>query len=126
MSSQLKLKDLIKDNIDKGATPVEQLHKAIAAVPFKVLEKIEPLESAAKSTLNIHEETKMRTDGQTLRGNEMVIPHVDLESVKEWAKRTLTKERIVDVAISASTVTVVGMVLSVLYRAMQNQTVVGL
>jgi len=67
----------------------------------------------------------MRTDGQTLRGNEMAIPHVDLDSVKEWARRTLTKERIVDVAISASTVTVVGMVLSVLYRAMQNQTIVG-
>ena len=67
----------------------------------------------------------MRTDGQTIRGNEIVTPHVDLESVKEWAKRTFTKERIVDVAMCASTVTVVGMVLSVLYRAMQNQTVVG-
>ena len=67
----------------------------------------------------------MRTDGQTLRGNEMAIPHVDLDSVREWAKRTLTKERIVDVAISASTVTVVGMVMSTLYRAMQNQTIVG-
>ena len=50
----------------------------------------------------------MRTHGETIRGNEMVIPHVDLESVKEWAKRTFTQERIVDVAISASTVTVVG------------------
>ena len=67
----------------------------------------------------------MKTDGQTLRGNEMVIPHVDLESVKGWAKRTFTKERIVDVAVCASTVTVVGVVLSVLYRAIQNQTVVG-
>jgi hypothetical protein len=67
----------------------------------------------------------MRTDGQTLRGNEMVIPHVNLEAVKEWTKRTLTRERIVDVAISASTVAVVGMVLSVLYRAMQNQTITG-
>ena len=67
----------------------------------------------------------MRTDGQTLRGNEMAIPHVDLESVKGWAKRNFTKERIVDAAISASTVTVVGVVLSVLYRAMQNQTITG-
>ena len=67
----------------------------------------------------------MRTDGQTLRGNEMAIPHVDLESVKGWAKRIFTKERIVDAAISASTVTVVGVVLSVLYRAMQNQTITG-
>jgi hypothetical protein len=67
----------------------------------------------------------MRHDGQTLRGNEMVIPHVDLESVKGWAKRIFTKERIVDVAMCASTVTVVGMVLSTLYGAMQNQTIVG-
>jgi|GEM_PF-930799 len=67
----------------------------------------------------------MGTDGQTLRGNEMAIPHVDLESVKEWAKRTFTRERIVDVAMCASTLTVVGMVLSTLYRAMQNQTIVG-
>jgi len=67
----------------------------------------------------------MRTDGQTLRENEMVIPHVNLESVKRWAKRTFTKERIVDVGMCASTVTVMGMVLSTLYRAMQNQTIVG-
>lgn len=67
----------------------------------------------------------MRTDGQTLRGNEMAIPHVDLESVKGWAKRIFTKERIVDAAISASTVTVLGVVLSVLYRAMLNQTITG-
>ena len=67
----------------------------------------------------------MRTHGETIRGNEMVIPHVDLQSVKAWAKRTFTKERIVDVAMCASTVTVVGMVLSTLYRAMQNQTIVG-
>ena len=67
----------------------------------------------------------MKTDGQTLRGSEMVIPHVDLETLKAWAKRTFTKERIVDVAMCASTVTVVGMVLSTLYRAMENQTIVG-
>jgi len=71
------------------------------------------------------EERNMRTHGETIRGNEMVIPYVDLESVKGWAKRTFTKERIVDVAMCASTVTVVGMVLSTLYRAMQNQTMVG-
>ena len=67
----------------------------------------------------------MRTNGQALRGNDMVIPHVDLESVKGWAKRTFAKERIVDVAVCASTATVMGVVLSTLYRAMQNQTIVG-
>jgi len=34
----------------------------------------------------------MRTDGQTVRGNEMVAPQLNLESVKEWAKRVLSKE----------------------------------
>jgi mannitol/fructose-specific phosphotransferase system IIA component (Ntr-type) len=29
----------------------------------------------------------MKTDGQTVRGNGMAIPHVDLEFVKEWARR---------------------------------------
>ena len=125
MSSPMKSKDLVQDNIDKGATSVEQVHRAIAAVPCEVLVEIDALESAARSTLTIHEETKMKMDGQTLRGNEMVIPHVDLESVKGWAKRTFTKERIADVAMCASTVTVVGMVLFTLYRAMQNQTIVG-
>jgi hypothetical protein len=37
-----KLKDLVQDNIDKGATSAEQAHKAIAAMPFEALEKIEP------------------------------------------------------------------------------------
>ena len=82
--------------------------------------------SASDQTTNPNtEERKMRTDGQTLREDEMVVPHADLESVKAWAKRTFTKERIVDVAMCASTVTVVGMVLSTLYRAMENQTIVG-
>jgi hypothetical protein len=37
---------------------------------------------------------KMRTDGQTIRGNE-----TDMGSVKAWAKRTFSKER-TSVAIS--------------------------
>ena len=35
----------------------------------------------------------MKTDGQTIRGSEMVAPQLNLESVKEWAKRAFTKER---------------------------------
>jgi hypothetical protein len=34
------------------------------------------------------EDKKMRTDGQTVRGNEM-----DLGGLKAWAKRTFSKER---------------------------------
>jgi hypothetical protein len=67
----------------------------------------------------------MRTDGQTLRGNEMVIPHVDLESVKEWAKATFTRERMAEVALCAATVTVIGVVLFSLHRAMENYIILG-
>jgi len=67
----------------------------------------------------------MRTDGQTLRGNEMAIPHVDLESVKEWAKATFTKERITEAALCAATVGVTGMVVFSLHRAMENYVIMG-
>ena len=67
----------------------------------------------------------MRTDGQTLRANQMVNPNLDLESVKEWARRAFTKETIAGVVVSASTVTVLGTLLFALHRAMENQTIVG-
>ena len=125
MSSPMKLKDLARDNIDKGATSVEQVHRAIAAVPSEVLVEIGALESAAKSTLTIHEETNMKMDGQTLRGNEMVIPHVDLESVKERTKATFARESLVEVALLACTLTGIGLVLFSLQRAMESYVVLG-
>ena len=67
----------------------------------------------------------MRTDGQTLRGNETVIQHAGLESVKEWAKATFTRERMVEVAIYASAVTAMGVVLFSLHRAMENYVILG-
>jgi len=57
MANLLKLKDLIQDMIDKGATTVEQIHKSIAAMPLDALEKIEPLESAAQSTRKLQDTT---------------------------------------------------------------------
>ena len=67
----------------------------------------------------------MRTDGQTLRGNEMAIPHVDLESVKEWAKATFTKERMTEVALCAAAVSLIGVVVVSLHRAMENYVILG-
>jgi len=52
-----KMKDLIQEMIDKGATSVEQIHKSIAEMPFQALEQIEPLEATVKSTRKIHDET---------------------------------------------------------------------
>jgi len=67
----------------------------------------------------------MRTNGQAIRGNELAIPHVNLESVKSWAKATFTKERMAEVALCASTVTVLGVVLFSLHKAMENYTILG-
>ena len=46
----------------------------------------------------------MRTGGQTIRGNELAIPHVDLESVKAWAKAIFTKERMAEVGLVVTSV----------------------
>ena len=67
----------------------------------------------------------MRTDGQTLRENEMAIPHVDLESVKEWAKATFTKERIREAALCAATVSLIGVVALSLHKAMESYVIMG-
>ena len=67
----------------------------------------------------------MRTDGHTIRGQGMIAPHLDLEAVKQWAKRTLSTERIADIVLFASTAAVLGMVLFSLYRATENYTIVG-
>ncbi len=68
----------------------------------------------------------MGTHGETIRGNEMVIPHVDLESVKGWTKATFTRERVAEVALCAATVTVIGLVLFSLHTAMENYIILGL
>jgi len=57
MTNLLKLKEIIQDAIDRGATTVEQIHKDIAALPLNALEKIEPMESTARSTRKIQEDT---------------------------------------------------------------------
>ena len=67
----------------------------------------------------------MRTNGQALRGNDMVIPHVDLESVKGWAKATFTRERIREAALCAATVSLIGVVVVSLHGAMEHYIILG-
>ena len=64
-------------------------------------------------------------DGNTIRGHEMVFPRLDLEGVKEWAKRVFTEDRMVAVALSGSTMAVLGVVLFALYGAMEANTIVA-
>lgn len=42
------VKDLIQEAVDKGATSVEQIHRAIAALPLEVLEKRGLLDDEAR------------------------------------------------------------------------------
>jgi len=49
----------------------------------------------------------MRTDGQTIKGNEM-----DTGKVKAWAKRTFSKERIAVVSCKLVVAGYVGIVLA--------------
>ena len=67
----------------------------------------------------------MKTDGHTISGDKTSSLQAGLESVKEWANRALTKERIADIIVCASTVTVLGLVLDILHRAMESSRVVG-
>ena len=57
MSKLRKLKDLVQEAVDKGATSVEDVHKAIAALPLDVLEGIESLEEPAQSIKDVQQKT---------------------------------------------------------------------
>ena len=54
----------------------------------------------------------MRTDGQTIRGNEM-----DMGKVKAWAKRTFSRERI---AVASAKLVVAGYLAIVLAQVLQS------
>jgi hypothetical protein len=54
----------------------------------------------------------MRTDGHTIRGNEMVAPQPNMDSVKEWAKRTFSKERSAEAAARLIVLSYVGFALA--------------
>ena len=48
---------LIQDAIDKGATTVEEVHKSIAELPLKLLEKNDALRSRAKEVRRTQDQT---------------------------------------------------------------------
>jgi hypothetical protein len=78
-----------------------------------------------QTTTQNKEEKKMRTDGQTIRGNELAIPHVDLEALKGWAKATFTKERIAEVGVVAATLVVTGYLGAVLLTGIRTYSMSG-
>jgi hypothetical protein len=79
---------------------------------FRQLDPIQPLGTVvalpSDQTRNPNtEERKMRTDGQTIRGNE-----TDMGKVKAWAKRTFSKERTSVVSCELVVAAYVGIVLA--------------
>ncbi len=43
MSNRKNMADLVEEAVDQGATTVEEIHKAIADLPLKILEEIDIL-----------------------------------------------------------------------------------
>lgn len=43
MSNKKNIADLVEEAVDQGATTVEEIHKAIADLPLKILEELEIL-----------------------------------------------------------------------------------
>jgi hypothetical protein len=57
MGNLRKLKDIVQEFVDKGATSVEEVHKSIAKLPLEVLESIEGIEEPAKGIKEIQQKT---------------------------------------------------------------------
>jgi hypothetical protein len=65
----------------------------------------------------------MTTNARALTTHEAITP--DWETVKEWAKATFTRERIREAALCAATVSLIGVVVVSLHRAMENYIILG-
>ncbi len=57
MSKLLRIKDLVQGMVDQGVSSVEEIHKAIAKLPFETLEKIDILEGPAQSAQKVSDQT---------------------------------------------------------------------
>ncbi len=57
MTTKNKLVRLVQEEIDKGATTVEEIHKAIADLPLKVLEESDLLKGPAKEVKRVQDHT---------------------------------------------------------------------
>lgn len=49
------LKSLVQDVVDKGATAVEGVHRRTAAVPFRLLRRIRPLDAPVRRIQALHD-----------------------------------------------------------------------
>jgi len=63
---------LVQDAIDKGVTTVEDLHKSLADLPFKVREESELLRGPAKEVRHLQDQTIKAVYGLIRRVNQQV------------------------------------------------------
>ena len=68
----------------------------------------------------------MEANENVARNPEAISVYPDWAVVKQWAKSTFTKGRVADIALSTSTMAVLGVVLFSLSQAVQNCTITGL
>jgi hypothetical protein len=55
MSKAKNVADLVQEAIEKGATTAEDVHKAIANLPLKILEELEPLKKPIKEVRRVQD-----------------------------------------------------------------------
>jgi hypothetical protein len=67
----------------------------------------------------------MRANGNVMAGHEIRSLHAECVRAKEWAKRTLTRERLEGVTAAAFAIVTFGVLFSALYHALQHRTIVG-
>ena len=65
----------------------------------------------------------MATEARAMRPREAI--HPEWEMVKEWAKAASRKEKMAEGALYAATMSVIGVVLFSLHRAMENYVMIG-
>ena len=65
----------------------------------------------------------MTTNARALTTHEAITP--DWEAAKGWAKATFTRERIREGALCAATVSLIGVVVVSLHRAMESYVILG-
>jgi hypothetical protein len=81
---------LIQDAIDRGATTVEDIHKAIADLPLKVLEESELLRKPAKEVMRVQDHT-IGAVYDLIRGINARIGTLASELLTDAAKRRGTR-----------------------------------
>ena len=81
---------LVQDAIDKGVTTVEDLHKSLADLPFKVLEESELFRGPAKEVRRLQDQTIKAVYGLIRRVNQQV-GSLASELLEGLDKRTRTR-----------------------------------